>query len=234
MEAVDAIIMLGRIIRLKNLRREMHPAIAMFSDSFDQMPENEQNGNFDKTIIFMPGFFAKRIYYSRFFEYFYRKGISIVSPQGLVRNTISWNQAHKVISRTIKKIEDATGEIPILIGHSKGGVDVIGVLPKHSEIAEAFLIATPLRGSSLGALELLYGTDNRTFDKSLLKDADILSKITAVVSRADCIVPPREGIVPGAKREITIKSRNGKGSQWDTHTGLPYHARRQIFQCITK
>lgn len=233
---IDIPIEIWRIGNIRGLARELRSATTMFSDSFlGDLPNYENhNGENRKTIIFMQGFFVNAIYYRRFIEFFYEHRVRVVCPLRLSRNIISYREAHKLLSDTIKSVEDETGEAPILIGHSKGGTDIIGVLGEHDEIKEVYLIAAPLRGSSLNALniiiDLLHHNPGVPIDHDILTDKSVLNKITIFCSYADKVVPPHEATVHGAENKIA--DDDGRG-HLASHMGLPYHARHEILECIT-
>jgi len=233
---IDIPIEIWRIGNIRGLARELRSATTMFSDSFSgDLPNHENyNGESHKTAIFMQGFFANAIYYRRFIEFFYEHHVRVVCPLRLSRNIISYREAHELLSRTIKSVEDETGEPPILIGHSKGGTDIIGVLGEHPEIKKAYPIAPPLRGSSLNSLNVvinfMHHNPGVPIDHDILTDEDITRKITTFCSYSDRIVPPHEAMVHGAENKIVIDGDHGL---WNSHTGLPYHARHEILERIT-
>ncbi len=231
----DALVEISRIGNFKSLWRELRIATTMFADAFSNR-EGAKEGNtgvpYEKTVIFMQGFFANTIYYRRFLEFFDTRGIRVVCPLLLARNVVSYTQARNLLSNSIKDVEDRFGVVPDLVGHSKGGTDILGILGRHEEIKHAYLIAAPLRGSSLNALtffiKLMHHDPGHAIDKDLLEDKKILRKITTIVTSSDSIVPLREATLPGAYREIPINRHTGDESIWDSHTGLPYHARKEL------
>lgn len=236
----DALVELGRIGSLPHVLHEMRTAATMLADSFrfEATPFEEGSSECHTTAVFMPGFFANADYYRRFVHFFHTRGVRLVTPDGLVHNIISWEHAHRLLSRTVKEIEDASGEIPILIGHSKGGTDITGILREHEEVRDVVLIASPLRGTSLNALHfcmtVFHRSPGRAIDEDVLGDSVIRAKITTVVSFSDRIVPPHEAYLPGVKREIVVQNGGDVNleDRWDSHTGLPYHARHELLKCI--
>ena len=237
---VDVAVELWRIGNPRGLFREVRAATLMFADSFngDLPSKAQEKREYTETIIFVQGFFASIFFYRCFMEFFHENNVRVVCPLRLTRNTIGYSQAHKLISNTIKRVEDKTCKPPKLVGHSKGGTDITGVLAKHSEIKEVFLLAAPLRGRSLGALDayikLFHKNPGEPVDHDVLADPAIQKKITTISSHADHIVPPHEAGLPGAHAEIVIEQDYAKQSTWDSHIGLPYHARHKILELLSE
>jgi|GEM_PF-3831787 len=221
-----------RIGSIGNLLRELRAATSMFADSF--LIEHAPQANDGPCVIFMPGFFAHHGYYLRLAAYFEEQGIRFVIPQDLRRNTLDWAAAHALLDSTIKTEEDRAGRTPILIGHSKGGTDIAGILPDHPEITRAIFVSSPLRGASLRALHLylslVSGTASWPFDRDLFQDPTIVAKVSVVVSEHDRIVPAHEAVIDGAH---TIKVEDLPSPDfWRCHTGLAYHVRKQLHDLI--
>lgn len=233
---IDIPIEIWRIGNIRGLVRELRSAKTMFSDSFlgDLQSYEKYNGENRKTIIFMQGFFANAIYYQRSIKFFYEHNTRVVCPLRLSRNTISYREAHDLLSYSIKSVEDETGEPPILMGHSKGGTEVIEILGEHHEIKEVYPVAAPLRGISLNALNafigILHSNPGIPINHDILTDETILKKITTFCSYSDRVVPPHEAMVHGAENKIVIDRDRG---YWDSHTGLLCHAQHEILECIT-
>lgn len=221
-----------RIGSVSNLLRELRAAGSMFADSF--LIEHTPRVHEGPYAIFMPGFFAHYGYYLRLAAYFEEQGIHFFIPQDLRRNTLSWADAHVVLDEAIKVMEDRTGLPPTLIGHSKGGTDIMGVLAHHPEITRAILVSSPLRGASLRALNLYLslasGTTSWPFDRDLLQDLNFIAKISVVISEHDRVVPAHEAAIDGAH---TIKVEDLPSPDfWRCHTGLAYHVREHLSTII--
>lgn len=217
--------------------REGIVAGAMFVDSFQSDEKPVDLSRYQRTVIFIPGFIARPSYYYRLKYFFISNNVGFISPHNLIRNTLSWRQARAFISDSIKKVEDETGTVPDLMGHSKGCVDAAGVLAKHPEIEHVFFLAGPWRGTSLNALsfmiDLINGRCGRPLDPDFFEDKTLLRKITNIFSSADALVPPYEAKLEGVKKEIFMRN----GSLWkdfaNGHTGLPFSARHDILRAIS-
>jgi len=240
---VDVGILIGRILHWRTIRQEIRPLATMVADSLWQKQKPKSNGSppAKRTTIFMPGFIGHESNYQNLNNFLDERRIQVLTPIGFGLNLLSWKRAQELISKAIKQAEDKTGTVPAVIGHSKGGTEMLGIIPRHPEIEEVILIAAPLRGPSFEVLSLfvdtVYGKGQRPFDEDMLTDRSILSKITTIVSDADHIVPPEEAKLPGVKRQIFFQGHRRKQTQkrmpdfihWDSHTGLPYRAAGTIF-----
>ncbi|MEK7187966.1 MAG: hypothetical protein AAB691_03940 [Patescibacteria group bacterium] len=229
--------MVGRMVSPRSLRREVYPASQMFVDQFLHRPKTQREDDppFKKTVVFMPGLVARHHYYQRLSSHLVANKIRFVPVRGLARNTLSWEEAHLAISDTVKMVEDETGEVPVLLLHSKARPDSLGVLAEHPEISRAIFIASPVRGQSYNALISLFSIFGKTSSprREVLDDPNICDKITTITSSLDCIVPIREATIPNAKN-VVIEGRE-EGGFWNSHTGLPYHAREHIIRlCVEK
>ncbi|MEK7631176.1 MAG: hypothetical protein AAB417_04095 [Patescibacteria group bacterium] len=225
----------GRIGNLWNIARELPAATAMFLDSLLIDDEVGTEEALTPHVIFMPGFFARFEYYLRLGAYLRENGVKLIIPTNLRRNTLGWRESHELLSRAIKVDEDATGAVPILMGHSKGGADILGTLPDHPEIELAIFASSPLRGASLRALNLYLslasGEHNLPFDPSSLTDPTLLAKIVVAVSDYDPVVPAREAELEGARHTIKAEKKSWP-DMWHSHTGIAYHIREQVLATI--
>jgi pimeloyl-ACP methyl ester carboxylesterase len=230
--AQHAVTEIGRIGSWRILR-ELPAATSMFMDSFLLARKTHERTD-GSCVIFMPGFFAHYGYYLRLASWLTERGIRFVIPQDLRRNTLPWSEAHRILDETIKAEEDRTGIPPTLIGHSKGGTDILGMLADHPEIKRAIFVSSPLRGASLRALNLYLslasGTASWPFDRDLLRDPAIIAKVSVVISEHDRVVPAHEAALDGAH---TIKVEDLPSSDfWRCHTGLAYHVRAELHAII--
>ncbi len=227
---------LSRIGNLWYIAQEVPAAVTMFLDSL-LMDANASASarTTNPHVIFMPGFFARFAYYLRLGAYLHENGVELIIPAGLRRNTLSWRESHAVLSDAIKADEDATGVAPILMGHSKGGADILGTLPDHPEITLAIFASSPLRGASLHALNLYLsitsGERHFPFDRAALTDPELLAKIVVAVSDHDKVVPSHEAELEGAKDTIRVE-KTSVLDMWHCHTGIAYHVREQALAAI--
>jgi len=218
-----------------SLRYELYPATQMLADQYlrhsQPAPASGKHFVFSKTVDFMPGLIARHSYYRRTSAYLAQKGIRFVPVRGLTRNVLSWDEAFKAISDTIKKVEDETGEAPDLLVHSKGGTDSLRVLAEHNEIGRAVFVASPMRGKSFEALVSLFSLSGKSLPcTEVLNDQTICAKIRTIASRLDDIVRVDEARIDGARNIVVRGTKNDR--QWESHTGLPYFARNHIVRCI--
>ncbi len=221
-----------------NITKELPSATTMLLDSFFINDERRDTARAENPhVIFMPGFFALSKYYLRLCTYMHANGVYLITPQNLNRNVLGWKQSRDVISYAIKQDEDETGLPPILIGHSKGGTDILGTLPYHPEIQTAILISSPVRGASLRALNIYLsitsGKNEFPFDRGMLTDPTLLSKIVIAISTQDKIVPAHEAVLDGARHTINVEE-TANDDMWYSHTGLAYHIRKEILKVITE
>ncbi|MSR76466.1 MAG: hypothetical protein EXS68_02645 [Candidatus Ryanbacteria bacterium] len=226
----------SRVGNLWNIAQEVPAAVTMFLDSLlmdAHAPASAHDTN--PHVIFMPGFFARFGYYLRLGAYLHENGVELIIPKGLRRNTLTWQESHTILSNAIMADEDATGVVPILMGHSKGGADILGTLPGHPEIELAIFASSPLRGASLHALNLYLsirsGEYRLPFDPDALTDPTLLAKIVVAVSDYDKIVPAHEAELEGARDTIRVEKRPGL-DVWHSHTGLPYRVRKEVLATI--
>jgi len=233
---LDIFVVLYRIGNLSGLLRELRTATTMFTDSFEEVRRSNRERPYVKTAIFMQGFFLNAVFYKRFVEFFEASDIRLVCPLKLARNVVSYTQARGILSDAIKEVEDRFSDVPDLIGHSKGGTDISGVLGWHKEIQNVYLIAAPFRGASLNALttfmKLIHHKPGYAVDYDVLRDKSILKKITTIVTPADRIVPSHEAMLPGARKKIVIDRHKDNESVWNSHTGLPYYARETLLDLM--
>jgi len=237
---VDVAVELWRIVKPSGLFREARAATLMFADSFGgDLPDNAHDGrSYTKTIIFTQGILLSIFYYRSFVDFFHKNGVRVVYPLDLKHNIISYSQGGTLISDTIKREEDKTGKLPEIVCHSWGGRQAKKALAEHPEIERFYFIATPFRGPSLGALNLfmtlLHGSQDESVGNDVFEDPEILKKIVTIASYADQVVPPHEAALPGAHAEIVIEQDYAKQSTWDSHTGLPYHARHKLLELLSE
>ncbi len=227
---------IGRIGNLWNIAQELPAAVTMLFDSFLANDNGSISRHATHThVIFMPGFFAHFGYYMRLGTYLHEHGVELIIPKNLRRNTLDWKESRMILSDAIKADEDATGKIPILMGHSKGGTDILGILPNHPEIQLAIFASSPLRGDSLKALNLYLsitsGKHRLPFDPNVLNDSKLLDKIVVAVSNHDKIVPAHEAELEGARHTIRVEKESPL-EMWHSHTGIAYHIRKEVLATI--
>ncbi len=196
----------------------------MFADSF--LPKLPRVGKeyYTHTVILDPGFFAKPEYYLRPRTIFHNHRIRVVFPGNILRNVQPWDIAHQLVEAAIADVKKKYGHIPIPIGHSKGGTDLVTPMALHSEIPLGIFIASPMQGLSFNSLRyymrLFHKSPSQPFHPDILEDKHVLSRLVVFICAADGVVYPEEARIAGVREEVIVPG--DVKDPWNSHTGLPF------------
>ena len=212
--------------------RDMQAALYMGMDSFKSMPGHKDLDmrRHDRFVIFVPGFSAHFSLYRRLAQYVHARHIQLLCPLGDVRNTCGFDETCEKIFDCAIMIRKRTGYIPPLWGHSLGGLQVLMTLPELPATKEVTLIAAPIAGVALEQIGQYIRKQNKhatMFNKDVLADASVLSRVITFETVRDKVVPPSNGTLTGVKKNILIPPSTPT-SAWNTHTGLWYFMRREL------
>ncbi len=154
-----------------------------------------------------------------------------VANPGWLSNTSFTRQAKKLREEVDKFLHDV-GELEVIIGHSIGGLEAVGLFGAYPDIKKVIAIespfsnGTPWRVVEFGArsmIRILEPMQTAILKGIIRKGRPFADRITTVTTVHDKLVPPSFAAFPGAKNIIAeeVLSNRKERKIFRTHTALP-------------